>query len=91
MQLLDIGSRVCERRDETICVGNAAAVQPAAQLALLPACDRGDACRVARMPLDQRERLQHRIVDPGGDLGPLLQPHALRVLGSQLPQPRAND
>ena len=72
MQLLDVGSRLGERVDERRPAAEAAAVQPAAQLALLPAGERGDARRVVRVALHQRERLQHRVVDPRRDLGALL-------------------
>ena len=91
MQLLHIGSRVRERRDETLRVRHAAAVQPATQLALLPTRDRCHPRRVARMPLDQRERLQDGVVDPCRDLGALLQPYPLGLLHRQLPQPRSDD
>ena len=43
------------------------------------------------MALDQRERLQHRVVDARRDLGALLGADALDALGGELPQPRADD
>ena len=59
------------------------AVQPGAQLALLPAGERGDLARVVGALLHQRERLQHRVVQVGGDLGALLRADALGALGVQ--------
>ena len=67
----------------------AAAVEPAAQLALLPAREGGDARRVGGVPLDERECLQDGVVDARGDLGALGEPDPLGALGGELPEPRA--
>ena len=60
------------------------AVEPAAQLPFLPASQGRDPPRVVRVALDERERLQHRIVNAGGDLGPLLGADPSRPLGIPL-------
>ena len=72
--VLDVGRRGRERRDErgAVVPERPVGVEPAAQLALLPARERGDAVRLARVPLDERERLEHRVVDARGDVGALL-------------------
>ena len=62
---------------------DAAAVEPAAQLALLAARERGDARGLVGVPLDERERLQDGVVDARGDLGALLEPDALGALGAR--------
>ena len=72
MQLLDLGRGFRERVGECDRVADAAAVEPAAKLALLATRDRGDARRVVRVALHERERLQDRVVDARGDLCALL-------------------
>ena len=71
------------------------AVQPAAQLALLPARERRHAARLLRVPLDQRQRLQHRVVHAGGHVRALLGADAGGALGvaveREAPHPRAGD
>ena len=95
VQLLDLGGRVRERADERVARRGAVAVEPAAQLALLPPRERGDAARLVGVALDQRERLQHRVVHARGDLGALLDADARRALGvalaRELPEPRPDD
>ena len=59
-------------------------IEPGAQLALLPACERGDAARVAGLALDERERLQDGVVHARGHLGPLLRADPGRALGVAL-------
>ena len=70
----------------------AVGVEPRAQLALLPPRERRDASRVVRLALDQGERLQHRVVDAGGEVGALLDANAGVALGVALayepPRPR---
>src|SRR6266568_2073390 len=64
--------------------------QPGAQLAFLQPGQLDDLLRVVRAPLDQRERLQHRVVHPGRDVGPLLRAHPGLALQHQVagdPQP----
>ena len=71
------------------------AVEPAAQLALLPARERGDAPLIAGAPLDERERLQDGVVNARCHLGALLTADARRALlvalEGELPEPRADD
>ena len=63
-------------------------VQPGAQLALLAAGEPGDRRWLVGVPLDQRQRLQHRVVQVGGDRGPLLGADARRaLLGPRVEQP----
>ena len=67
-------------------------VQPGAQLALLAAGQPGDLARLVGVALDQRQRLQHRVVQVRGDVGPLLgadrAPRAPRSGGDQPPPQR---
>ena len=69
-------------------------VQPRAQLALLHAGQRRHPRRVLRA-LDERERLQHRVVQVRRDVLPLLRADALPALLGQLPRephdPRPDD
>ena len=51
--------------------------QPAAQLALLHPRQAHDFTRIVGAPLHERERLQHRVVQVRGDLGPLVGADAL--------------
>ena len=89
MQLFDVGGCVRERVLERGRAVDARAVEPAAELALLPPRDRGDPHGVVRMPLHERERLQDGIVDARRDLGSLGSADALCPLRRQLPDPRA--
>ena len=57
--------------------------QPVAQLALLAARQAGHLARVVGALLDQRERLQDRVVQVGGQLGALLLADARGALGGQ--------
>ena len=70
-------------------------VEPAAELAFLAPCELRDALRVVRLALDERERLQHGVVDAGGDLCALLRADASRALCVALlrgaPEPRPDD
>ena len=67
-------------------------VEPGTKLTLLAACQRGHAARIAGLALDERQRLQHRVVDACSHLGTLLRADAacpLGVpLGGQPPGPR---
>ena len=54
----------------------------------------GDRARVVGALLDERQRLQHRVVQVGGDLGALLRADALGALGRQAadePQPERRE
>ena len=65
-------------------------VQPGAQLPFLAAGQPADRLLVVGVPLDERQRLQHRVVQVGGDGGALLRADArgpLRVAGVQQPAP----
>ena len=67
VRVLDLGDRLGERVREGRRLAEAAAVEPAAQLALLPARERAHAAGVVRVALDERERLQHGVVDARRD------------------------
>ena len=60
--------------------------QPAAQLALLAARQARHLARIARALLDQRQRLQHRVVQVRGELGALLLADAGRTLEGEAAQ-----
>ena len=70
-------------------------VEPAAQLALLAAGERRDALRLAGVALDERERLEHRVVDARGDVGALLPADPGAALGvpveREAPEPGSGD
>ena len=94
VQLLDLGGgRVHRGREALRSPVRAIRVEPGAQLALLPPRERGDAARIVRLPLDERERLEHGVVHAGRHLGPLLRADAGGPLGVPLdgepPGPRA--
>ena len=94
VQLLDLRGRILERRHEARARGEAAArVEPRAQLPLLAPRELPDAARVLGVTLDERERLQHRVVHPRRQLAALLRPDARDALGvplaGELPRPRA--
>ena len=59
-------------------------VQPGPQVALLGAGEPGDRGGVVGVLLDQGQRLEHRVVQVGGQVGPLLGAHPLRPLGGQV-------
>ena len=65
-----------------------AAVEPAAELPLLPPRERRDARGVAGVPLDERERLQDGVVDPRRDLGALLGADPLGCARRRAARPR---
>ena len=86
VELLDVGRRGRERRDErgAVVAERPRGVEPAAQLPLLAPSERGDATRLARVTLDERERLQHRVVDARGDVGALVRADPRGALGVAL-------
>ncbi len=55
-------------------------VEPGAQVALLGTSQAAYFTRIVRIALDQGEGVQDRVVDMGGDLGPLLGPDAHQPL-----------
>ena len=59
------------------------AVQQAAQFTFLSTGQPGDLARRLRVALDERQRLQHRVVQMGGQFGPLLRPDAFAPLVGQ--------
>ena len=65
-------------------VGRVAGVQPGPQVALLGAGQPRHGRAVAGVLLDQRERLQHRVVQVGGHVGTLLGAHPLGPLRGQV-------
>ena len=97
VELLDLGCRGRERGDErgALVSERPVGVQPAAQLPLLAARERRHPARLRGMALDQRERLQNRIVHARGDLRALLAADPGGALGVALereaPQPRPGD
>ena len=84
MVALDLARRALERaRQARRGAGRGAARQPGAQLALLAAGERRHRARVVGALLDERQRLEHRVVQVGGHLGALLGADALAALGGQ--------
>src|SRR6185436_6620011 len=86
VELLDVGRGRRERRNErgAVVAERPRSVEPAAQLSLLAPRQRGDAARLARVTLDQRQRLQHGVVDALGHLGALVRADAGGALGVAL-------
>src|SRR6266849_2873591 len=93
VKLLDLGGRRLDGLGERplrrrLPVG----IEPGAQLALLPPCERRHTACIGGIALDERERLQHRVVDARGEVGSLLRADArgvLRVpLADEPPRPR---
>ena len=97
VKLLDVAGGRRERRHErgVRVADRLVAVEPAAELALLPARQRGDAARLVRVALDQRQRLQHRVVHARGDVGALVAADPGGALGVAVdrepPDPRPGD
>ena len=85
VELLDLGGCVGERVLEGGGVLDAAAVEPAAKLALLPPRDRRDAMRIVGVPLDERERLEDGVVHTRSDGGALRRGGCVRCV----PRPAA--
>ena len=91
VELLDLGRGVGECVLERGGVLDAGAVEPAAELALLPARDRRDTAGIVGVPLHERQCLQHRVVDARRDRCALGEADALGALGGELPEPRAEN
>src|SRR4051812_37924444 len=84
--LLGLGGRGAQRVAEALVRPRlAGARQPRAQLALLAAGERRHRARVVGALLDERERLEHRVVQVRGDLGALLRADPLSALGVEAP------
>ena len=66
------------------------AIEIRAQLALLDARERRHAARIGGLTLDQRQGLQHRIVQVRRDIGPLVGP-GFRALRGSVIAPQAHD
>ncbi len=84
MAVLDRGPDAPEAPSRGALVGGLSGVQPGAQVSLLGAgepCHRGS---VAGVLLDQRQCLQHRVVQVGRKIGALLGAHALGALGGEV-------
>ena len=71
------------RREAVVRARGVPVLEPGAQLALLAPGQRRDRARVLGLALDQRQRLQHRVVEVRGDLGALLRADARGALGGQ--------
>ena len=85
MGVLDLGGRSPRRAaGERAVVGGLAGVEPGPQVALLGAGQPGHGGRVAGVLLDQGQRLQHRVVQVGGDVGALLGADPLGALGGEV-------
>src|SRR3954469_630856 len=74
VRLLDLVGGGGECAAQRLAGRGTVAVEPAAQLTLLPPREGRDPARLLRVPLDQRQRLEHRVVDARRDLGALLGP-----------------
>ena len=96
MGVLDLGGRPRAARWRRVRSSvDSPDVQPGPQVALLGAREPGDRGGVAGVLLDQREGLQHRVVQVGGDVGALLGADPLRALvgqvGREPEDPRPDD
>ena len=87
--------RAALRRSSLVGERSPVAGEPVAQLALLAAGERRDLARVVGALLHQGQRLQHRVVQVGGELGALLRADPLGALGGEVapepPQERRQD
>ena len=81
---LHVGGHLLERAGERGRVGVVGLEQPLAQVALLRARQPGHRGGVVGVLLDQRQRLQHRVVQVGGHVGALLGAHPLGALGAEV-------
>ena len=84
MGVLDLGGGRAQRAGQAALVGGLADVEPRAQVALLRPGQPGHGGRVVGALLDQRQGLQHRVVQVGGDVGPLLGADPLLALGVEV-------
>ena len=81
---LDVGRHLLQRSREGRRVGGVGLEQPLAQVALLRPREAGDGGGVVGVLLDQREGLQHRVVQVRGHVGALLGAHALGPLRAEV-------
>ena len=85
VRVLDLGGRLLERGRQARRRGRAiAGEEPAAELALLRAGELRHGARVVGALLDERKRLENRVVDVRGHLGALLRADALGALGGEV-------
>ncbi len=95
VQVLDLGGDAAQRRGQRGGGRHLVVVQPGTQVALLGSGEPGDGPRVFGLLLDQREGLQHRVVQQRGDVRPLLAADPLLPLGCEVTgqpqQPGADD
>ena len=82
--VLDARGGGAQRAGHAALVDRLLAVEPGAQVALLAAGQPGDGGAVVGGALDQRQGLQHRVVQVGGDVGALLAAHPLLALRGQV-------
>ena len=88
------GDRLERGRERRLAPRRPPAAEPGAQLALLAAGEAGHGARVVGALLHEGERLQHRVVEMGGDVGPLLGADALAALLGEVaaePQPERRE
>ena len=86
--VLDAGRYVLQSRTHRTVRRGALLIQPFAQLAFLLAGQREDHGRVVAVQLDQRQRLQHAIVQMGGHVGALLLALLQRAFGAEIADQR---
>ena len=95
MQLLDLARRLRQRAGQRLAAGRAVAVQPTAQLAFLSSRECGDPLRLGGVTLNERQRLQHRVVHTRRHLRALVGADPCGALGiafeRELPEPWAED
>ena len=95
VRILDVRHRLFERATEILRVVGRGSVQPAAQLALLTTHQPLHLTRVVDVPLDQRQRVQHRVVQVRGKFSAFLLADSGSAFGRQLAQraepPRPGD
>ena len=84
MGVLDVGRRGAQRRDQRVAGLLVGAVEPRPELALLSTSKRGHGCLVAGVLLQQREGLEHRVVQVRGDVGALLRAYECAALLGQV-------
>ena len=84
VRVLDLGHGRRERRRHRVGLGPTVLIQVGAQVALLGARQAAPPSRVLRLRADERQRLQHRVVQVRGDLRALELAHALLALDRHL-------
>ncbi len=93
--VLDVGGRGTQRRDQRVASLLVGAVEPRPQLTLLATSEGGHGCLVAGVLLQQRQGLQHGVVQVRCHIGALLRTYEgaalLREVAEKLADPRAED